>query len=93
MEIRELLTEYGFDGDETPVICGSALCTLEDKNPEIGLNAIQELIKVNTTQRHKLQTNCTYCVFNYSVFCLSWFVPHFSYELHIILLLFKPFSL
>jgi len=45
MEIRELLTEYGFDGDETPVISGSALCTLEDKSPEIGLEAIQELIK------------------------------------------------
>jgi len=26
MEIRELLSEYGFDGDETPIICGSALC-------------------------------------------------------------------
>ena len=46
MEIRELLTEYGFDGDETPVISGSALCTLEDKSPEIGLEAIRELIKV-----------------------------------------------
>ena len=49
MEIRELLTEYGFDGDETPVISGSALCTLEDKKPEIGLEAIKELIKVNST--------------------------------------------
>ena len=46
MEIRELLTEYGFDGDETPIISGSALCTLEDKSPEIGLEAIRELIKV-----------------------------------------------
>ena len=29
MEIRELLTEYGFDGDNTPVIRGSALKALE----------------------------------------------------------------
>ena len=29
MEIRELLTEYGFDGDNTPIIRGSALKALE----------------------------------------------------------------
>jgi len=29
MEIRELLQEYGYSGDETPVIIGSALCALE----------------------------------------------------------------
>ena len=29
MEVRELLTEYGFDGDNTPVIRGSALKALE----------------------------------------------------------------
>lgn len=45
MEIRELLTEYGFDGDETPIICGSALCALEDKLPEVGLERIRELIE------------------------------------------------
>ena len=36
MEIRELLTEMGYDGDKTPVIKGSALCALEGKNPETG---------------------------------------------------------
>ena len=46
MEIRELLSEYGFDGDETPIICGSALCALEDKQPEMGLERIRELIEV-----------------------------------------------
>jgi len=30
MEVRELLTEYGFDGDNTPIIRGSALKALED---------------------------------------------------------------
>lgn len=44
MEIRELLTEYGYDGDETPVIYGSALCALENKNPEMGVEKIKELI-------------------------------------------------
>lgn len=29
MEIRELLSSYGFDGEECPVIKGSALCALE----------------------------------------------------------------
>lgn len=47
MEIRELLTEYGYDGDETPVIYGSALCALENKNPEMGVEKIKELIAVS----------------------------------------------
>lgn len=29
LEIRELLTEFGYDGENTPVITGSALCALE----------------------------------------------------------------
>ena len=40
MEIRELLTEMGFDGDNASVIKGSALCCVEDKNPELGKNSI-----------------------------------------------------
>lgn len=36
MEIRELLTEMGYDGDNVPIIKGSALAALEDKNEEIG---------------------------------------------------------
>lgn len=36
MEIRELMTEMGYDGDNAPVVKGSALCALEGKNPEIG---------------------------------------------------------
>lgn len=31
MEIREELTNCGFDGDEIPVVCGSALCEIENK--------------------------------------------------------------
>ena len=29
MEVREILGEFGFDSDATPVIIGSALCALE----------------------------------------------------------------
>lgn len=29
LEIRELLTEFGYDGENTPVVIGSALCALE----------------------------------------------------------------
>ncbi|XP_050305114.1 elongation factor Tu, mitochondrial-like [Anthonomus grandis grandis] len=44
MEIRELLTEMGFDGDNIPIITGSALCALEGKQPEIGQEAIMKLL-------------------------------------------------
>ena len=47
MEIRELLTEYGYDGENTPVIGGSALCALEGKKPELGLEKIRELLAVS----------------------------------------------
>ncbi|XP_050503196.1 elongation factor Tu [Diabrotica virgifera virgifera] len=45
MEIRELLTEMGFDGENIPIIAGSALCALEGKSPEIGSEAILKLLK------------------------------------------------
>ena len=44
MEIRDLLTKYNFPGDTTPIIRGSALCALEDKNPELGEQAILKLM-------------------------------------------------
>ncbi|CAK6963254.1 elongation factor Tu%2C mitochondrial [Scomber scombrus] len=46
IEIRELLTEFGYDGDNTPVIIGSALCALENKQPELGVNAVMKLLEV-----------------------------------------------
>ncbi|MER2520369.1 MAG: elongation factor Tu [Bdellovibrionales bacterium] len=45
MEIRDLLTKYNFPGDKTPIIRGSALCALEDKNPEMGEQAILKLME------------------------------------------------
>ncbi|ODN02377.1 Elongation factor Tu, mitochondrial [Orchesella cincta] len=49
MEIRELMTEMGYDGDNAPVIKGSALNALEGKNPELGINAITELLNAVDT--------------------------------------------
>ena len=45
MEIRDLLTKYQFPGDKTPIVRGSALCALEDKNPELGEQAILKLME------------------------------------------------
>ena len=45
MEIRELLTEYEFPGDDIPIVKGSALSALEGKDDETGKNAILELMK------------------------------------------------
>jgi elongation factor Tu len=45
MEMRELLTTYDFDGENTPVVLGSALCALEGRRPEIGVEKIDELLK------------------------------------------------
>lgn len=36
MEVRELLSEMGFEGDDLPVIKGSALQAVEGKNDELG---------------------------------------------------------
>lgn len=44
MEIRELFSEMGYDGDNISIVKGSALCALEGKKPEIGAQAIQELL-------------------------------------------------
>jgi elongation factor Tu len=45
MEIRELLSKYKFPGDTIPIIHGSALCALEDKNPALGKDAILKLME------------------------------------------------
>ncbi|MFT5332874.1 MAG: elongation factor Tu [Halioglobus sp.] len=47
MELRELLDQYEFPGDDTPIICGSALMALngEDEN-ELGTTAVRKLIEV-----------------------------------------------
>src|SRR5437016_2812393 len=44
LEMRELLSSYGFPGDDIPVVKGSALAALEGKDPETGAKSIQELM-------------------------------------------------
>ena len=44
LEVRELLSSYDFPGDDIPIVRGSALCALEDKQPEIGREAILKLM-------------------------------------------------
>src|SRR3981189_334430 len=44
LEMRELLSSYGFPGDDIPVVKGSALAALEGKDPEVGAKSIKELM-------------------------------------------------
>jgi elongation factor Tu len=44
LEIREELSKRDFDGDNIPIISGSALAALEGKNDEIGKESIQKLM-------------------------------------------------
>ena len=48
MEIRELLNEYEFPGDDTPIIQGSALMALEDPNGEWGDKIMELMDAVDT---------------------------------------------
>ena len=46
MELRELLDQYEFPGDDTPIICGSALLALEGKDDnELGTSAVRTLVE------------------------------------------------
>jgi elongation factor Tu len=45
MEVRELLDQYDFPGDDTPIIVGSALKALEGDTSDIGMPAVQKLIE------------------------------------------------
>ncbi len=45
MEIRELLSSYDFPGDDIPIVSGSALAALEDRDDNIGKDKIAELMK------------------------------------------------
>ena len=49
MEIRELLNEYDFPGDDTPIIVGSALKALEGDTSEIGVEAVKKLVETLDT--------------------------------------------
>ena len=42
--MRELLSSYGFPGDDIPIVRGSALAALEGRDPEIGQESIMSLM-------------------------------------------------
>src|SRR3569832_281824 len=45
LEVRELLSSYEFPGDTIPIVRGSALMALENKEPKLGHDAVLELMK------------------------------------------------
>ncbi len=45
LEVRELLSAYDFDGDNIPIVKGSALAALEGRDDNIGKDSILELMK------------------------------------------------
>ena len=49
MEVRDLLSSYNFPGDDIPIIKGSALAAVENRDPEIGEKAILALMEAVDT--------------------------------------------
>jgi elongation factor Tu len=49
LEVRELLSKYDFDGDNTPIIVGSAVKALEGDQSEIGEPSIHKLLEAVDT--------------------------------------------
>lgn len=45
MEMRDLLSSYQFEGEDTPIIMGSALAALEGRDPEVGADKIHALVE------------------------------------------------
>jgi elongation factor Tu len=49
MEVRDLLSQYKYPGDTTPIVRGSALCALNGTDKELGENAIMKLVNTLDT--------------------------------------------
>ncbi|MBA3611756.1 MAG: elongation factor Tu [Nitrospirales bacterium] len=45
LEVRELLTKYGFPGDDVPVVIGSAIKAIEEDQSEVGVPSILRLLE------------------------------------------------
>lgn len=50
MEVRELLSNYDYDGDNAVFIKGSALCALNGTEPELGEKAMEKLVHALDTE-------------------------------------------
>ena len=59
MEIRELLDEYEFPGDDTPIIQGSALKALEDPSSEWGDKIMELMDAVDSVSYTHLKSKIT----------------------------------
>ncbi|CAH2058037.1 unnamed protein product, partial [Iphiclides podalirius] len=44
IEMREMITDYGYDGDNVPMICGSALKALNEDESEYGVPSVRKLL-------------------------------------------------
>ncbi|MDH5700644.1 MAG: elongation factor Tu [Nitrospirota bacterium] len=49
LEVRELLTKYGFPGDDVPVVIGSAIKAIEGDQSEVGVPSILRLLEAVDT--------------------------------------------
>jgi elongation factor Tu len=49
LEVRELLTKYGFPGEEIPVVIGSAMKAIEGDQSEVGVPSITKLLEAVDT--------------------------------------------
>jgi len=49
MEVRELLSQYDFDGDDCAFIKGSALCALNGTDKELGADSMEKLLEAMDT--------------------------------------------
>ncbi len=49
LEVRELLTKYGFPGDDVPVVIGSAIKAIEGDQSDIGVGSITKLLEAVDT--------------------------------------------
>jgi elongation factor Tu len=49
LEVRELLNKYEFPGDTIPIVRGSALAAMEEKDPKLGKDAIMKLMEAVDT--------------------------------------------
>lgn len=45
MEMRDLLSTYNFDGENTPIVMGSALAALDGRDDDIGAKKIEQLME------------------------------------------------
>ena len=50
LEVRDILSSYGFDPAKAFFVRGSALCALDGTKPEVGESSMKELIEVMDTR-------------------------------------------